>query len=91
MFSNTVGVAQTILIAVGLGAIGIAVLNPGSQTQYGVPGGPTSYDRQAWAQFNTMAPLGEGYADDGEAAVWNFIGRVGQGAARMASGRAWPS
>lgn len=91
LFSNTVGVAQTILIAVGLGAIGVAVLNPSSQTQYGVPGGPTPYDRQAWMQFNSMTPLGEGYTDDGTAAVWNFIGRVGQGAARMASGRAWPS
>jgi len=36
-----------------------------------------------------MQAAGEGFGPDGTAAVWNFLGRVGGGAARMARG--WPT
>ncbi|KAJ6512627.1 hypothetical protein C8R45DRAFT_890387 [Mycena sanguinolenta] len=64
-----------------------------------VPGGPTPYDRAVWNSFNTMQYAGEGFvgggggaggfANDGTGAVWNFLGRVGGGAARMVRG--WPT
>lgn len=84
------GLTSSVLLAFGLTAIGVAVLNPSGPSSYPIPGGPTYYDRQAWMQFNSMAHFGEG-SDDGTAAVWDFIGRVGTGAARIAAGRAWPS
>lgn len=72
-------------------------------THYAVPGGPTYYDRTAWSSFNGMQAAGEGFGfgavagagaggvagGDGGTAVWNFLGRVGGGAARIARG--WPT
>ncbi|KAF8910537.1 hypothetical protein CPB84DRAFT_1763906 [Gymnopilus junonius] len=54
-----------------------------------IPGGLTYYDRAAWNSFNSMPRAGEGFVPDGTAAVWNFLGRVGGGAARLARG--WPT
>ncbi|KAJ7196768.1 hypothetical protein GGX14DRAFT_504610 [Mycena pura] len=58
---------------------------------YSVPGGATYYDRAVWSSFNSVRYAGEGFASDnsGTEAVWNFIGRVGGGAARMVRG--WPT
>jgi hypothetical protein len=42
-----------------------------------------------WNTFNSMHATGEGFAPDGTAAVWNFLGWVGSGAARIARG--WPT
>ncbi|KAJ7234179.1 hypothetical protein B0H12DRAFT_1191782 [Mycena haematopus] len=63
------------------------------------PGGPTAYDRAVWNSFNAMQYTGEGFGGgggvggfagaDGTGAVWNFLGRVGGGAARMVRG--WPT
>ncbi|KAI9439536.1 hypothetical protein H4582DRAFT_2214861 [Lactarius indigo] len=57
--------------------------------QYVLPGGPTYYDRAAWSSFNTMHATGEGFPGEGTTAVWNFLGRVGGGAAHIARG--WPT
>ncbi|KAG6901448.1 hypothetical protein C0995_011782 [Termitomyces sp. Mi166 len=70
---------------------------PPYMTMYNaVPGGPTYYDRAAWSSFNSMhAAAGEGFSPDAYAYVagaggwWNFLGRVGGGAARIARG--WPT
>lgn len=59
------------------------------QPAYNVPGGPTYYDRAAWAEFNRLYPVGEGFVPDGAAGLWDLLGRVGGGAARMARG--WPA
>ncbi|KAJ7109058.1 hypothetical protein C8R43DRAFT_181879 [Mycena crocata] len=57
---------------------------------YSVPGGPTAHDRAVWNSYNSMGYAGEGFAGgDGSEAVWNFLGRVGGGAARALRG--WPS
>ncbi|KAF8212534.1 hypothetical protein K438DRAFT_1709125 [Mycena galopus ATCC 62051] len=66
---------------------------------YAVPGGPTAYDRAVWSSFNTMGYAGEGFAGGGgygggaggsaDGVVWDFLGRVGGGAARMVRG--WPT
>ena len=82
--------AQTVLI---LGVFGFAasVLSAPyyAHPQYDVPGGPTYYDRAAWSEFNRMYPVVEGFGNDGVATVWDFLGRVGGGAARIARG--WPT
>ncbi|KAJ7157627.1 hypothetical protein C8R43DRAFT_1065003 [Mycena crocata] len=66
--------------------LGPAVMIP----YYSVPGGPTAYDRAVWNSFNSMGYAGEGFAGgDGTEAVWNFLGRVGGGAARALRG--WPT
>lgn len=59
------------------------------QPAYSVPGGPTYYDRAAWSEFNRLYPVGEGFVPDGAMGLWDFLGRVGGGAARMARG--WPA
>ncbi|KAK6996519.1 hypothetical protein R3P38DRAFT_3329523 [Favolaschia claudopus] len=56
---------------------------------YSVPGGPTHYDRAVWSSFNSMRVSGEGFSNEGTEAVWSFLGRVGNGAARMVRG--WPT
>ncbi|KAI9439530.1 hypothetical protein H4582DRAFT_2097733 [Lactarius indigo] len=53
---------------------------------YVAPGGPTHYDRAAWSSFNTMHATDEGFPGESTTAVWNFLGRVGGGAARIARG-----
>ncbi|KAJ7759368.1 hypothetical protein DFH07DRAFT_884301 [Mycena maculata] len=75
-------VGGTVLVFLMLGP---AVMIP----YYSVPGGPTHYDRAVWSSFNTMQYAGEGFGADGTGAVWNFLGRVGGGAARMVRG--WPT
>lgn len=74
----------------GVFAIAASVITaPYTHPQYNVPGGPTYYDRAAWSEFNRLYPTGEGLGQDGAATVWDFIGRIGGEAARMARG--WPS
>ena len=77
--------------ALGVGATALVFLavSPYMVPHYSIPGGPTYYDRTAWTSFNTMQAAGEGFSADGTAAVWNFLGRVGGGAARIARG--WPT
>ncbi|PFH45209.1 hypothetical protein AMATHDRAFT_200766 [Amanita thiersii Skay4041] len=67
----------------------------------GTPYGATHYDRYAWNSFNSLhggmmaAAAGVGMAGaaaagaEGTAAVWNILGRVGNGAARVVRG--WPT
>ncbi|PPQ78593.1 hypothetical protein CVT24_002739 [Panaeolus cyanescens] len=81
-------VAQGLMV-VGASALVMMVLAPQQAHHYAIPGGPTYYDRAAWSSFNTMGPGGEGFGPDGTAAVWNFLGRLGGGAARIARG--WPT
>ena len=79
------GMLQTCAVA-GLFALAVSVFTaPYMQAQYSVPGGPTYYDRMAWAEFNRLNPAGEGFVMDGATSIWDFIGRVGGEAARMAA------
>jgi len=77
--------------ALWVAATALVFLAVGQYTNpvYYIPGGPTYYDRQAWNAFNTMQAAGEGFGYDGTATVWNFLGRVGDGAARITRG--WPT
>ena len=73
-------------------AAGVLSAAPSIQSQYdgyGVPGGPSYYDRAAWNEFNRLYPVGEGLAANGAASVWDVLGRITGGAARMARG--WPT
>jgi hypothetical protein len=83
------GLASQTLFCVGASALVFFAMSPFMPHQYVVPGGPTYYDRAAWSSFNTMHASGEGFPGEGTAAVWNFLGRVGGGAARIARG--WPT
>ena len=84
------GLAGQALMFVGASALVILAVTPYMVPHYAaIPGGPTYYDRAAWNSFNSMHAGGEGFAPDGTAAVWNFLGRVGGGAARIARG--WPT
>jgi len=82
------GLASHALFCVGASAVVFLVMSPFLAHQYVVPGGPSYYDRSAWSSFNTMHPAGEGFAGEGNIAMWNFLGRLGGGAARIARG--WP-
>ena len=83
------GLASHALLCVGASAVVFFAMSPFLAHQYVVPGGPTYYDRTAWSSFNTMHPAGEGFSGEGNVAVWNFLGRLGGGAARIARG--WPT
>jgi hypothetical protein len=83
------GLASHALLCVGASAVVFVAMSPFLAHQYVVPGGPTYYDRSAWSSFNTMHPSGEGFSSQGNIAVWNFLGRLGGGAARIARG--WPT
>ncbi|KAH9053804.1 hypothetical protein EDB87DRAFT_1649553 [Lactarius vividus] len=83
------GLASHALMCVGASAVVFFAMSPFMPHQYVVPGGPTYYDRAAWSSFNTMHATGEGFPGEGTTAVWNFLGRVGGGAARIARG--WPT
>ncbi|EDR05936.1 uncharacterized protein LACBIDRAFT_329462 [Laccaria bicolor S238N-H82] len=87
--SVTIGMAGQALMVVGVSALAMLVMSPYMVPHYSVPGGATYYDRTAWHSFNSMQAAGEGFSPDGTAAVWNFLGRVGGGAARIARG--WPT
>ncbi|KAG5637957.1 hypothetical protein H0H81_002485 [Sphagnurus paluster] len=87
--STSTGVAGQVVMWVGLSVLALVAMAPYMNPHYSVQGGPTYYDRSAWSSFNTMHAAGEGFAPDGTAAVWNFLGRVGGGAARIARG--WPT
>ena len=101
---------QNLPMWVGASALVLLAMSPymlvlfSPAAHYSVPGGPTYYDRTAWASFNGMQAAGEGFGygvggaygggyaaggADGTAAVWDFLGRVGGGAARIARG--WPT
>lgn len=82
------GLASHALLCVGASAVVFFVMSPFLAHQYVVPGGPSYYDRSAWSSFNTMYPAGEGFGGEGNIAMWNFLGRLGGGAARIARG--WP-
>ena len=82
------GLASHALLCVGASAVVFFAMSPFLAHQYVVPGGPSYYDRSAWSSFNTMYPAGEGFAGEGNIAMWNFLGRLGGGAARIARG--WP-
>lgn len=88
------------LMFVGASALVLIAISPymAPQSVGSIPGGATYYDRSAWHSFNSIQAAGEGFAggwtgggaaQDGTAAVWNFLGKVGGGAARMARG--WPT
>jgi hypothetical protein len=78
-----------VLMCVGASAVMFLFMTPYMVPHYSVPGGPTYYDRSAWASFNTMQAAGEGFAPDGTNAVWSFLGTIGGGAARIVRG--WPT
>ncbi|TFK69932.1 hypothetical protein BDN72DRAFT_767273 [Pluteus cervinus] len=81
------------IVGLGLAAsfvVGYALSNVQTYAAHTViPGAPTYYDRAVWSSFNAMDAAGEGFGADGTAAVWNVLGRVGGGAARMVRG--WPT
>jgi hypothetical protein len=83
------GLASHALLCVSASAVVFFAMSPFLAHQYVVPGGPTYYDRSAWSGFNTMHASGEGFSSEGTAAVWNVLGRLGGGAARIARG--WPT
>ncbi|KAF5374495.1 hypothetical protein D9615_009115 [Tricholomella constricta] len=87
--SSSTGVAGQVVMWIGASALVLLAVSPYMVPHYSVQGGPTYYDRTAWSSFNTMQAAGEGFSPDGTAAVWNFLGRVGGGAARIARG--WPT
>ncbi|KAF8150111.1 hypothetical protein B0H34DRAFT_757412 [Crassisporium funariophilum] len=87
--SFTSGIAGQAIMVVGASALVILAVTPYMVPHYSVPGGATYYDRSAWNSFNSLQAGGEGFGPDGTAAVWNFLGRVGGGAARIARG--WPT
>ncbi|EIW84424.1 hypothetical protein CONPUDRAFT_120295 [Coniophora puteana RWD-64-598 SS2] len=92
MGSTLGAAAKQLLVGVGASAFVFLAMSPylspnaSYANHYAVPGGPTYYDRAAWSGFNSMQPAGEGFGFDGTAALWNIIGRVGVGAARIAGG-----
>jgi len=82
------------LMFVGASALVFIAISPYMAPQH-ISGGATYYDRAAWHSFNSIEPTGEGFAggwggggvaQDGTAAIWKFLGRVGGGAARIARG-----
>jgi hypothetical protein len=81
--------ASQIALCMGASAFVVLALGPYVIPYYAIPGGPTYYDRSAWHAFNSMQATGEGFSPDSATAVWSFIGRVGDGAARIARG--WPT
>ena len=83
------GFASQAVVLMGASALVLIAATPYLAPTYSIPGGATYYDRYAWNSFNSMQAAGEGFGSDGTAAVWNFLGRVGGGAARMARG--WPT
>jgi hypothetical protein len=83
------GFASQAVMFMGASALVLMAATPYLAPSYSIPGGATYYDRSAWNSFNSMQAVGEGFGPDGTAAVWNFLGRVGSGAARMARG--WPT
>ncbi|KAG5644171.1 hypothetical protein DXG03_009012 [Asterophora parasitica] len=87
--SSSSGVAGQVVMWIGASALVLLAISPYMVPHYSIPGGPTYYDRTAWSSFNSMQAAGEGFSPDGTAAVWNFLGRVGGGAARIARG--WPT
>jgi hypothetical protein len=87
--SFSFGFASQAVMFMGASALVLMAATPYLVPTYSIPGGATYYDRSAWNSFNSMQAAGEGFGPDGTAAVWNFLGRVGDGAARMARG--WPT
>ncbi|KII89877.1 hypothetical protein PLICRDRAFT_138217 [Plicaturopsis crispa FD-325 SS-3] len=83
------GPATQLLLCVGASAAVFLAMTPLVMPHYSVPGSPTYYDRAAWNSFNSMSAGGEGFSPDSTAAVWNLLGRVGGGAARLVQG--WPT
>ncbi|KAA1476250.1 hypothetical protein DENSPDRAFT_827117 [Dentipellis sp. KUC8613] len=86
------GVGTHLLVCLGASVAVFCAMSPFLAHHYTVPGGPTYYDRAAWTSFNSMHVAGEGFAgagDAGTAVVWDFLGRVGGGAARAVRG--WPT
>ena len=82
-------IAKQLLFCMGASACMYLVMGPYIAAQYTPVGGATYYDRAAWSSFNTMQAPGEGFGYDGTSALWNIVGRVGYGAARIAGG--WPT
>ncbi|ESK86888.1 hypothetical protein Moror_3405 [Moniliophthora roreri MCA 2997] len=89
------GSSALVVGALALVQMALAGTGMGPQYGWGVPGGPTYHDRVAWASFNALpGGPGEGFAGGyggggGAAEVFNFLGRVGDGAARIVRG--WPT
>lgn len=82
-------IAKQLLFCMGASACMYLVMGPYIAAQYTPVGGATYYDRAAWSSFNTMQAPGEGFGYDATSALWNIVGRVGYGAARIAGG--WPT
>ncbi|KIJ60404.1 hypothetical protein HYDPIDRAFT_177471 [Hydnomerulius pinastri MD-312] len=87
--SFALNAAKQLIFCMGASACVYLVMGPYIAAQYTPVGGATYYDRAAWSSFNTMQAPGEGFGYDGTSALWNIVGRVGFGAARIAGG--WPT
>lgn len=84
-----ISLAAQVAVCMGATAFVLLALGPHVYPHYAVPGAPTYYDRSAWHAFNSMQAAGEGFSPDGTGSIFNFLGKVGGGAAKLA--RSWPT
>ncbi|KAH7907691.1 hypothetical protein BJ138DRAFT_1211413, partial [Hygrophoropsis aurantiaca] len=86
----TINVRHLLFCAAASAAVYLSTLPSPSTSRTGIMGWNTGYyDRAAWAGFNSMDAPGEGFGYDGTQALWDVLGRVGVGAARVVGG--WPT
>ncbi|KAH7910333.1 hypothetical protein BJ138DRAFT_1192376, partial [Hygrophoropsis aurantiaca] len=86
----TINVRHVLFCAAASAAVYLSTLPSPSTSRTGIMGWNTGYyDRAAWAGFNSMDAPGEGFGYDGTQALWDVLGRVGVGAARVVGG--WPT
>ncbi len=77
-----------IMFVVGATAATAFLLGQAMTPHHSPLGGATYYDRAAWASFNSIHAVGEGFpgGDSTRGAFWSVLGRIGGGAARTLRG-----